>query len=537
MGRRLGRGQKVDTDQIAPAELWSTLKWLDGRPLLEVMEAYRQRILHDALFTFREDGAPRYRRILTGRAKKNSKTSDAVLASLYKLLVWRPWGEKGAQVYFVASDLGQANDDLDLTKKLVRCNPVLDSELVIKSNLVERRDGKGFIEILPAGDVTGLHGKTYLFLVVDELHTQRDYRVLEALELDRTRPDAMQWFASYASIYRQPGVPLNDILKQDMAKTDPRLYVSWYAGSIEEANPSLNGPLGPTTADMEDARRSLPSWVFRRLCLNLPGQPDGAAFDATAVEQCVVQNRKVLSPVPETKYYAFVDMSGGGADDATLAIAHMDGGRAVLDLILDQGPRTGGIFDPQRTAEKFAKVLDLYGCSRVTGDRYAGQWPVQAFNKAGISYEVSTRNRSEIYACLEPLINGYQVALLDHPTMFAQIIGLIRKGEKIDHATGEHDDLANAAAGALVQAHAASRITAHIWIPDGIVPGDKPVPADHKQLLRSPYGLLIQPHDPEALTCADCSGFDQKSGRCGPRKFVTQPHMPACNVFESDFQR
>ena len=108
-----------------------------------------------------------------------------------------------------------------------------------------------------AGDAAGLHGKTYLFYVHSELHTQKDYRVLEALELDGTRPDATQWFESYASPYRHAGIPLVDLLKLHEAKRDPRLYVSWYAGTVEEANPSLNGPLGPTLEDIEDAHRRL----------------------------------------------------------------------------------------------------------------------------------------------------------------------------------------------------------------------------------------------------------------------------------------
>ena len=102
------------------------------------------------------------------------------------------------------------------------------------------------------------------------------------------------------------------MLKFHEAKSDPRLYVSWYAGTVEEANPSLNGPLGPTLEDIEDARRSLPSWIFRRLYQNLPGQPDGAAFDALAVERCVVTGRACLHPQPDTDYHGFVDMSGGG---------------------------------------------------------------------------------------------------------------------------------------------------------------------------------------------------------------------------------
>ncbi|HNK16656.1 MAG TPA: hypothetical protein PLZ20_18990, partial [Nitrospira sp.] len=92
-------------------------------------------------------------------------------------------------------------------------------------------------------------------------------------------------------------------------------------------------------------------------------------------------------------------------------------------------------------------VLKQYRISVVTGDRYAGEWPRQAFEKYGIRYAVSSKNRSELYSSLEPLLNSGQVELLDHPTMEAQMIGLIRKGEKIDHQPGEHDDYANAAAG------------------------------------------------------------------------------------------
>jgi hypothetical protein len=219
------------------------------------------------------------------------------------------------------------------------------------------------MEILPAGDAAGLHGKTYRLLCFDELHTQKDYRVLEALELDRTRPDAQQWFASYASMYRHKGVPLVDIQKQ----SDPRLFVSWYAGSIEDANPSLNTPYGPTMEDIEDARRSLPSWIFRRLYLNLPGQPDDAAFDAAKVEDAVVAKRLVLAPEPGATYTAFCDLSGGGGDDATLAIAREMNGLTVLHCLIDQGPRTNSIFSPEDAVKKFSDTLKAYGCSIVTG--------------------------------------------------------------------------------------------------------------------------------------------------------------------------
>ena len=438
--------------QVDPLILYSHLRWIDGRPLLDTMEPYRRHILRQGLYSFRPDGSPRYRRVLTGRGKKNSKTPDAVLATLYKCLVWKSVGGQINQCYYVASDLAQAADDLTLTKLLIRRNPLLDAELVMKANIVERRDGRGFIEILPARDAQGLHGKTYLFLVVDELHTQKNYDVLQALEIDRTRADAVQWFASYASLARHAGVPLVDMLKQHDAKSDPRLYVSWYSGTIEQANPSLNGPLGPTLDDILDAQRALPSWMFRRLYLNLPGAPDSAAFDADAVEAAVVATRTVLPPQPNRDYCGFVDLSGGGADDATFAIAHNRDGVAVLDCLLDQGARVNRTFSPEESVKKFAEVCRQYGISSIVGDRYAAMWPILAFEKLGITYRPAELNRSQLYAAFEPLLNSGRVELLDLSKLMQQLIGLVRKGEKIDHASGEHDDFSNAAAGACVLA-------------------------------------------------------------------------------------
>ena len=367
--------------------------------------------------------------------------------ALYRLLAWKSAGHKGNQVFFVASDLAQANDALDLCKKLIACNPVLANEVTVYRNVITRHDGQGFIEILASGDALGLHGKTYSCYVHSELHTQRDYRVLEALELDRTRPDSIQWFESYASMYRETGVPLNNILRQYETKSDPRLYVSWYSGTVEEANPSLNGPLGPTMEDIEDARRALPSWIFRRLYQNLPGQPDGAAFNAEAVQDCVIKGRRALAPQEGIRYQAFCDMSGGGADDATLAIGHEENAKAIIDVLIDQGPRRAGqVFAPQTVCTRFKALRDEYGCSRVTGDSYAKEWPIVEFRSVGIKYVPARRSKSDLYAALEPKLNSAQVELLDDDQLIAQLIALVRKGERIVDA-GQHDDRANVCAG------------------------------------------------------------------------------------------
>jgi hypothetical protein len=63
-------------------EFYSHLKWLDGRPLLDTMAEYRRRLHTSALDTFDENGLPVFNFVLSGRAKKNDKTTDIALAAL-----------------------------------------------------------------------------------------------------------------------------------------------------------------------------------------------------------------------------------------------------------------------------------------------------------------------------------------------------------------------------------------------------------------------------------------------------------------------
>jgi hypothetical protein len=95
----------------------------------------------------------------------------------------------------------------------------------------------------------------------------------------------------------------------------------------------------------------------------------------------------------------------------------------------------------------------------VTGDRYAGEWPREQFRKHGIAYEPSAKPKSDLYRDLLPLLNSSKADLLDDPKLIAQLIGLERRTarggkDSIDHAPNAHDDLINAAAGALTSATA-----------------------------------------------------------------------------------
>ena len=178
-----------------------------------------------------------------------------------------------------------------------------------------------------------------------------------------------------------------------------------------------------------------------------------------AVEAVVVQERRELAPVSGVNYLAFCDPSGGSQDSMTLAIAHYEKERAVLDAVREKRPP----FSPEAVTEEFSELLKQYHVNRVSGDRYGGQWPQERFREHGISYDPADKTKSELYLELLPAINSGKVEALDHPRLIAQLCALERRTSRIgrdtiDHAPGAHDDLANAVAGALVIAGSASRI-------------------------------------------------------------------------------
>ena len=184
-----------------------------------------------------------------------------------------------------------------------------------------------------------------------------------------------------------------------------------------------------------------------------------------ADQAVTVPGRHELSPVPGVQYVGFLDPSGGSQDAMTLAISHRDVDSAVLDAVREVRPP----FSPEAVVHEFAAVLHAYSVPRVRGDRYAGQWLREQVRKAGIEYEVCETAKSDLYKELLPALNSGHVELLDHARLRAQLAGLERRTarggrDSIDHPPGGHDDLINAAAGALVTAAAGGFILTEDWV-------------------------------------------------------------------------
>ncbi len=107
--------------------------------------------------------------------------------------------------------------------------------------------------------------------------------------------------------------------------------------------------------------------------------------------------------------------------------------------------------------------MSLFRCSSPLphlqggGDRWAGGFPPEGFQRGGIRYEPSKQVKSDFYRDALAMLNSGRITLPKNDRLFNQLVSLERHVARgghdvIDHPTDGHDDLANAAMGAAVLA-------------------------------------------------------------------------------------
>jgi hypothetical protein len=218
------------------------------------------------------------------------------------------------------------------------------------------------------------------------------------------------------------------------------------------------------------------------------------------VEACVVPGRRVLPPMAGVPYTAFVDPSGGVGDSFALAIAHREQDRVLLGLVHERRAP----LSPEATVAEFVEILRPYRVTTVHGDRYSEELIRERFRAHGITYAVSDRDRSALYVEMLPLLTSGRAQLLDAPRLITQLLSLERRTggsgkDTITHPRDGHDDVSNAAAGALVRA--ARRV----------------IGAFHGYRFEAPAGPLAEPRWWTCPTCHDRWLTD-----------ASEPVCPAC---------
>jgi hypothetical protein len=267
-----------------------------------------------------------------------------------------------------------------------------------------------------------------------------DYEILDALRpAMSTIPGSMLLCAS--SPYARRGA-LWDAFKRWFGKDVPQLV--WRAPTTR-MNPTV--PQSVIDRAMERDASSAAAEYLAEFRSDVESYVSREAVEAV-ITPGVIERPSIAG----TRYAAFVDPSGGSSDSMTLAIAHAEKETAVLDAIRERRPP----FSPEGVVEEFVALLRQYRVCSVRGDRYGGEWPREQFRKLGVSYELSDRPKSDLYRDCLPVINSGRVDLLDLPRLTAQLCSLERRTSRggrdsIDHAPGSHDDVANVAAGAVVE--------------------------------------------------------------------------------------
>ena len=184
-----------------------------------------------------------------------------------------------------------------------------------------------------------------------------------------------------------------------------------------------------------------------------------------AILPCVSLDVRERAPMSSVRYHAFVDPSGGSANSMTLAIGHREKDVIVIDAVRERRPP----FSPEDVVAEFSALLKSYRITRITGDRYAGEWPRERFREHGISYEPAQKPKSDLYRDMLPIINSRKLDLLDDARLLTQMLGLERRTarggrDSIDHAPGAHDDLANCVAGLAAAAKRGTYDSSLDWV-------------------------------------------------------------------------
>ena len=369
-----------------------------------------------------------------------------------------------ATIAIIAADRRQARSIFRFTTGLLKAVDMLASTITDETNDTITLNCRVVIEIATASfRVT--RGYSFAAVLADECAFWRsddsanpDMEIVAALRPGlATIPGAVLLLAS--SPYRKRGV-LYAAFARHWGQDAARVLV-WRATTLE-MNPSLDPAIvAEAYEDDPEAAAAEYGAEFRN---------DLSDFVPRAVvDACTMTGRFEIAPIAAFNYVAFVDPSGGtGADSMTLAVAHREGERAVLDAVREVRPP----FSPETVTSDFAALLKTYRLAKVTGDRYAGEWPRERFRVHGIEYALSEQPKSDIYRDFLPVLNSGRAELLNLPRLASQLCGLERRTarsgrDSIDHAPGAHDDVANVVAGALLLANVTNTVRAARWTNSG----------------------------------------------------------------------
>jgi hypothetical protein len=430
-------------------------KLIDGLPLTEPREI--------ALFeqctgrTYNRETLRAVRRliILAGRRAGKDRFLSAVAAWRAALCCdWRHYQSagEGAVCLLLGRDKKQAGILRRYCRGLLQV-PALAAEVMRDTTeLTEFRNGAS-LEIA-SNDVALVRGRSAIAVLGseamhwkhDEHSASSDEEVVAAAAYSMAMcPDGgLQLLGS--SVYRKRGYCYRKF--KELHGNNDAEDICWFAPSAV-MNPRL--PQAAIDKGMADDPQKA-SAEF----LNIWREDLSDFIPLDAIEACTDVNIFQRFPQPGIVYRAYCDPAGGtGSDSFTLCIAHRlydQAGTVVIDALYERKPR----FVPREVISELAKLLKSYNIAEVQGDRFAGGFHADEWQRNSICFTPCERTTSENYLYSLPMLLAGRARLIDNATLRTQLASLERRVSPAGHETvshpqvaSAHDDCATAVAGVL----------------------------------------------------------------------------------------
>lgn len=391
--------------------------------------------------------------IIAGRGSGKSRIV-ALLACAFATREYRRAPGESIYIGVFAPDRKQAGITFRYIAGLLRSVPELAALIEDETReSVTLRNGV-IIEVITAGTATP-RGRAYALAIVEEAA----YLPTDEHAAD---PDVELLRAVRPALARVPG-SLLAVIGSPYARRGV-LYQAWQAGDAEDrivvAADTLT--LNPTFRRREVERAFEVDPVAARSeygtvgTIEFRSDVSGLLTDEAIAAVVPVSVRELVPDGREARGH--FDAATGSGEDAAAAAVAVVGEPAVLMATRRWRPP----FDPAAVVREAAELFQRYDVRDITIDKYAPGLVASLFARHGIECRPAERDTSTMFVELMALINCRAVTLLDDAVLLTELRRLERRPgvggrEQVGHPPRGHDDVAAAAAGALVRASTVAR--------------------------------------------------------------------------------
>jgi hypothetical protein len=420
--------------------------------------------------------------VIAGRGSGKSRIV-ALLAAWAATRKYRRAAGEEIYVGVFGPDRRQARVTFRYVAGLLRSDPSLAALIVSETReRIELRDGVT-IEVITASKAAP-RGRSYALAVIEEAS-------MLPVDDNAADPDLEIVRAIRPALGRVPGSILC-VIGTPYARRGV-LYDAWQAGDAPDRlvvaadtltlNPSFDRATIERAFEVDPVAAR--SEYGRDGTIDFRADISGLLADE-ALQAVVPAGVREVAPdaIEGTCTGHFDAATGSGSDAAALAIAER-GNPARLVCVRRWKPP----FSPSSVITEAASLLRRYRVHEVGIDRYAPGLVADRFRDHGIAAHVADRDTSTAFLDLLALVNSRRVELLDEPALLNELRRLERRPgaggrDQISHPPQGHDDLAAAAAQALIAASTRARKRAGVWPDDE----DRPTVASSRRL----FAMAIQ---------------------------------------------